>query len=108
MYVDGHERADVVKDRLRYIAELDTYLSRMDQYGGADMNDVTPRVSEEGEVVLCVHDEVVLHQHDGEGWSYQQVRTLRAIRPPPLLLVISAAKYSRWYSLCAGGGELGA
>ena len=73
MYIDGHERADVVKDRLRYIAELDQYLSRMDQYGGADMNDVTPRTSEEAEVVLVVHDEVVVHQNDGEDWSYQQV-----------------------------------
>ena len=72
MYIDNHERADVVKDRLRYIAELDQYLSRMDQYGGADMNDVTPRTSEEAEVVLVVHDEVVVHQNDGEDWSYSR------------------------------------
>ena len=73
MYVDGHERADVVADRRRYIAELDQYLSRMDQYGGDNMDEVTSRTSEEPEVVLVVHDEVVLHQNDGEEWSYQQV-----------------------------------
>ena len=43
------------------------------------MNDVTPRTSEEGEVVLVVHDEVVLHQNDGEDWSYQQVNVSRLL-----------------------------
>ena len=63
-------------------------LSRMDQYGGADMNAVTPRTSEEAEVVLVVHDEVVVHQNDGEDWSYQQVNVshVLAVFPTDLCL----------------------
>ena len=46
----------------------------MDKYGGSNMDEVTPRTNMvDCEVVWVVHDEVVLHQNDGEDWSYQQV-----------------------------------
>ena len=74
MYVDGQERADVVLDRVRYIAVVHRFLPRMNQYGGSNMDEVTPRTNMvDCEVVWVVHDEVVLHQNDGEDWSYQQV-----------------------------------
>ena len=75
MYIDGHERADVVLDRKRYVEELATYTPYMCNYCGDDMDIVTPPdKTDKAEVVLVVHDETVLHQHDGEDWSYQEVR----------------------------------
>ena len=75
MYIDGHERADVVLDRKRYVEELATYTLYMCQYGGDGMDIVTPPdKTDKAEVVLMVHDETVLHQYDGEDWSYQEVR----------------------------------
>jgi len=73
MYIDGHERADVVLDRKRYVEELATYTPYMCIYCGDDMDIVTPPDKiDKAEVVLVVHDETVLHQHDGEDWSYQE------------------------------------
>ena len=75
MYIDGHERADVVLDRKRYVEELATYTPYMCNYCGDDMDIVTPPdKTDKAEVVLMVHDETVLHQYDGEDWSYQEVR----------------------------------
>ena len=95
MYIDGHERADVVLDRKRYVEELATYSPYMCQYGGDDMVILTPPdKTDKGEVVLVVHDETVLHQHDGEDWSYQEVR------PKFEYLCISA----RWWWFVGKGG----
>ena len=75
IYIDGHERADVVLDRKRYVEQLVTYTPIMCQYGGDGMDIVTPPdKTDKAEVVLMVHDETVLHQYDGEDWSYQEVR----------------------------------
>ena len=81
--MDGHERDGVVRDPKWYIGELLGYLPRMDQYGGENMDVVTSRTATDlPGLILVVHDEVGLHQSDGENWSYQQVRnwTLRALR----------------------------
>ena len=69
MYIDGHERDDVVSNRSRYVHELATYLPYMCQYGGDRMDIVTPpQKTDKAEVILVVHDETVLHQNDGEDW----------------------------------------
>ena len=77
MYVDGHERDDVVKDRVRYIHELQAMVKFMCRYSGDNMDEVTEPSLGDGdrEVVLIVHDEMVAHQNDGEDWSYQTVST---------------------------------
>ena len=60
MYIDGHERADVVLDRRRFIDELKSYVRFMRQYSGDNMDVVTlPASRDHPEVVLIVLDETV-------------------------------------------------
>ena len=94
MYVDGHERKDVVEDRARFVKEILSYVPFMQKYGNLKEGDdkeegmkatlpaeryyvngtevVTGVAAGAGkELVLVVHDETVIHQNDLENWSYQ-------------------------------------
>ena len=74
MYVDGHERADVVLDRVRYIAEVHRFLPRMDQYGGSSMDEVTPRITW-SDARSCGSTYIVVFLRGGENKQQGKQRT---------------------------------
>jgi hypothetical protein len=65
-YVDGHERADVVEDRKRFIGEMARHRKFMEQYEGELMYTVRGaelKLVSGHRVVLVVHDETTFHQN---------------------------------------------
>ena len=59
----------------------------MRQYSEDNMDVVTlPASRDHPEVVLIVHDETVLHQNDGEDWSYQEVRRIAHFNPAAMCI----------------------
>jgi len=75
MYVDGHERGDVIEDRGRYVVEMKGHQRYMHKYSGNNMDVVTePEMlyADGKRLVLVVHDETTFHQNDGARWSYRE------------------------------------
>ena len=67
IYIDGHERADVVAYRRSLVARfMDDYLRRMRSFAGEDMSIVNlPDLrSGEKELVWVTHDECIFHSND--------------------------------------------
>ena len=64
VYFDGHERDDVVSDRLQYLQELKEFDQRED-------------------VVRVYHDESTYHANADEGWSWQESQS-QPLRPKSL------------------------
>jgi len=67
-YVDGHEREDVVEDRIRFLESMKNYEKLMSTYSGDDMEVITPPILNPGdkEHVLVVHDETIFRSYDGK------------------------------------------
>ena len=67
IYMDGHERADVVKYRREvFLLMMAAYETRMVHYEGPDpMNRIEPVLQDgEKEIIPNFHDESVFHHHD--------------------------------------------
>eukprot|EP01034_Spumella_vulgaris_P044767 gene44767-55707_t len=66
IYVDGHERPDVVAYRKYFVVKMAEYRKRMTEYCGADMSDaISPDPANGRELVLVVHDECCFNSHEG-------------------------------------------
>jgi hypothetical protein len=66
-YVDGHEREDVVLDRMgRYLPAMEGYERNMNEWSGENMEICKPPVLAEGErvVINIVHDECIVYSND--------------------------------------------
>jgi hypothetical protein len=68
LYFDGHERADVIEYREKYLARMVEYESRMTKYEGEDMmTNVKPILGPgEKEIILVTHDECIFYSNDGK------------------------------------------
>lgn len=67
IYVDGHERADVVQYRATFLESIRKYQCRMKTYSGPNMEQVKEPVLQPGEkeIVVVVQDECIVHANDG-------------------------------------------
>ena len=67
MYIDGHERKDVIKYRVDFLNFIFEYEKSMAKYSGDDMEDVELPILSPGEKqhVLVVHDESLFYSNDG-------------------------------------------
>jgi hypothetical protein len=66
VYIDGHERADIVRDRRKFLAEMEAYEPRFYVYEGEQMEIKKPPAAGVKPLVLVVHDESVFAAHDGK------------------------------------------
>ena len=66
LYVDGHERDDVVEDRKKFLDSISPFQSRMETYSGDNMEIVHPPVLAPGvkRIVLVVQDESTVAAND--------------------------------------------
>ena len=79
VYIDGHEREDVVEYRKRFCLEMMEYLKRMKFYSGDNMEKCCERHDlENQEIVWVCHDESCYWANDdgGKGWSSEEYRDL--------------------------------
>ena len=81
VYIDGHERPDVVEYRAAWVARMVGYQKFMIVYEGDNL-DVEKRPElKEGEVliVFVTHDECAFHAHDAKGsvWRTEKEQLLR-------------------------------
>lgn len=92
-YVDGHERADVVAHRNRFVVEMAEWQRRMEIYVGDEMETcIQPELSpDECKVVLVTQDECIFQAHDGSRRIWQE-KTLKELRPkgPGASIMVSA------------------
>ncbi len=80
VYVDGHERADVVEYRAEFLNKIFQYEKFMEYYSGDDMATVhEPELNGEKKHVLVVHDECIFYSNDGETskWMHPKHPILR-------------------------------
>ena len=68
IYVDGHERKDVVKYRTQFVSIMHELQKRMCSFSGVSMEIETPPSlrQDETEIVLVVHDETTFSANDGK------------------------------------------
>lgn len=82
VYVDGHERADVVEERVKFLdvmEALESCLLRVDESNYNQPIPIPPTINGEATHILVTHDETVFSAYDGEKtyWSEQgQIRLL--------------------------------
>ena len=73
VYMDGHERKDVVLYRKEiFLLMMEKYEARMVHYDGPDLKCVEPRLAEgEKEIIPLFHDECCFHanDHTSSAWS---------------------------------------
>ena len=106
MYVDGHERPDVVGDRNRFLAEMEGFQNFMDTYGGALMltrNGASIRLPSGHRLVLVVHDETCFHLNDRAAWSYRTKGDLPLMQKSMGGAVHVSGFLSEEHSLLLGG-----
>ena len=67
LYVDGHERADVVHYRRQFLDAMAPYQKRMETYSGKDMEIIHPPElqADEKQVVMVCQDESIVHANEG-------------------------------------------
>ncbi|KAF8912422.1 hypothetical protein CPB85DRAFT_1375741 [Mucidula mucida] len=71
VYWDGHERKDVKKRRVEYIAELTGIKRFMSVYDGPDMAETKPTLKDgKKEHVIVVHNETAYHANNYQNQSY--------------------------------------
>jgi hypothetical protein len=63
IYIDGHEREDVVAYRNKWALEMKAYRKMMQEYDGVDMHPIM-RPNGKAPLVLVTHDESVAHALD--------------------------------------------
>ncbi len=79
VYVDGHERADVVAYRANFMHTVASYIDRMRFYGSEDMGEqATYSSDDEPEVVWVTHDESGFYANDDgdRRWSDKELLDL--------------------------------
>ena len=80
-YLDGHERADVVEYRKKFLLRMDEYQKRMPIYIGDDMETVIiPELPDDMKpLTYVVHDESCFQSNDGgkTGWFDEYHREIR-------------------------------
>jgi hypothetical protein len=66
-YLDGHERADVVQYRKKFLLRIEDYRKRMPIYAGDDMETrILPEISNDTKsLIFVVHDESCFQSSDG-------------------------------------------
>ena len=64
VYVDGHEREDVKKDRMQFVEKMLEYVKHMQRYTGAEM-DTPIRLPDDCNFLWCVHDESIFDSAGG-------------------------------------------
>ena len=81
MYLDGHERADVVEYRKKFLKEMEEHLKRMPVYVGDEMEvRIMPELPESVRPqIMVVHDESCFQSNDGgkTGWFDENHRQIR-------------------------------
>ena len=81
MYLDGHERADVVEYRKTFLKEMEEHLKRMPVYVGDEMEvRIMPELPESVRPqIMVVHDESCFQSNDGgkTGWFDENHRQIR-------------------------------
>lgn len=81
MYLDGHERADVVDYRKKFLLRMDEYQKRMPVYVGDEMETtILPELSDDVKpLIFVVHDESCFQSNDGgkTGWFDENRRQIR-------------------------------
>jgi hypothetical protein len=82
MYVDGHERDDVVRYRKSWLNDMSKFEARMRKYEGEDCKSAIDPVLRSGErqLVMVVHDESYFSAHDGHRTVWMD-RDKKPIRP---------------------------
>lgn len=90
MYLDGHERTDVVEYRKRFLKEMEVHEKRMPQYEGDNMEMKMPPLPEGARpLVMVVHDESCFQSNDGRKtcWLDENHRQIRPKGPGKSLMV---------------------
>jgi len=81
MYLDGHERADVVEYRKCFLNEMEDHLKRMPVYVGDEMEiRMMPELPDSLKpLIMVVHDESCFQSNDGgkTGWFDENHRQIR-------------------------------
>lgn len=81
LYIDGHERSDVVEYRDAFLSRMSVHAKYFFQYDGDDMSSVTPPAlsSDQRPRILVTHDESCFSSHDGKAtiWMDADDRPLR-------------------------------
>ena len=74
IYVDGHERADVVQYRKKFVLKMHELQKRMRRFTGVEMENETPPTlqEDETEIVLVVHDESTFSSNDGRTYVWME------------------------------------
>lgn len=66
IYIDGHEREDVIAYRQQFITRFEEYQKRMPFYEEEDMVQKEPNLKDgEKKLILVTHDECCFHAYDG-------------------------------------------
>jgi len=67
IYYDGHERADVVQYRNKFLKQIFDYERLMSCYEGENMDRILPDLADgEKEHILVTHDECIFYSNDGQ------------------------------------------
>jgi hypothetical protein len=77
IYFDGHEREDVVAYRKQFLDRIKSYLPRMRQWDGEDMNVLIPNPELGPEIAMVSQDESLFKSHDGPKNVWMQNGTYR-------------------------------
>ena len=76
VYIDGHERADVVDYRKLYFHKLEvleTTHAPPPRYSGDPVSVRQEEDEGKKQLVLIFHDESTFHSNDGQGWLWAEV-----------------------------------
>lgn len=78
VYVDGHEREDVLESRKEFLAQMTNFFDNMAGFVGDSMVLTRAHISSEVEIVWVTHDESNLYAIDDieKGWSSKAVPDL--------------------------------
>jgi hypothetical protein len=80
VYMDGHERVDVVDYRQEFVVRMVKYQESMISYGDDGMEEILPSLKAgEKRIVFVAHDESAFHQNDAKGslWMKEHEQLLR-------------------------------
>lgn len=82
LYVDGHERPDVVEYRNAFLQRMSEHSKYFFQYDGENMTDVTPPSiqSDQRPRIMVTHDESCFSSHDGKTTIWMDIND-RPLRP---------------------------
>ena len=71
VYIDGHERSDVVDYRKIYLRKLEALESTHAPHPPTS-DEPPPEPSDRRKLVLIFHDESTFHSNDGQGWMWAE------------------------------------